>query len=121
MNNEEPPRRLTLTSTKDSKRWLELTPISTPTTPTSWLTVYEEDGFFDNSFDSYVFEEHKEYSFSPGPKKEVKIEDLLRKTLPTSLVSQKWPSLSFSTPNSSKHNSPYKIEKSQRIKVLKSK
>ena len=121
MNNDEVPKRLILTSTKDEYTWLELTPISNPTTPTSWLTIFDDDGCFENSFDSYVFEEYKDYSYSPGPKKEVKVEELFKRTLPTSLVSQKCPSLSFSSWNSSKQNSPSKIEFTPRIKVLKSK
>lgn len=70
-------------------------PICEPTTPSSSKTKMLEGDILDSSFDSYVFEEHK---YSPVKiNKEVTIEELFKKTLPLSLVSQKTPSMKFSS------------------------
>ena len=119
MNSDLPSKRLTLTGTHDKSKFFEMFPITTPTTPTSWITPQGDDDLFESSFDSFIFEEHKVCSSSPNLKKEVEVQELFRRTLPRSLVSNKCPSLSFSSSSASSQASPSKVIKFPKIKVVK--
>ena len=53
--------------------------------------------------------------------KEVKVEELLRKTIPNSLVSQKCPSLNFSFSSTGSQNESLKSKQFPKIKIIKKK
>jgi hypothetical protein len=88
----------------------DMMPISSPTTPTSALTAESGNDYVPNTLDFDSPEGNKEFAHSLDFNKEVMAEDLLIKTLPNSLVSQKTPSLRFSTSSMSSKNSPDKIK-----------
>ena len=118
MDCESPPKRLSLTLPKNKSKCFEILPVWEPTTPTSWVTPIEEEDFLNSSFDSHTFEEHK---YIDGCRKEMRVEDLLRKTIPRSLVSQKTPSLNFSLSSCGSDNDSNCSKEFPTIKIIKKK
>ncbi|CAI2367634.1 unnamed protein product [Moneuplotes crassus] len=118
MDGETPPKRLSLALRHNKSECFSVLPICEPTTPTSCVTPLVEDEFDFLSFDSLTFEEHKGLT---GCHKEIYVDELLKRPIPNSLVSQKSPSINFSFSNESSDS--YEKGKSTfpKIKMVKRK